>query len=456
MATTVFDSALFRDMFGTPEMRDVFSDTAYLARCIDAETALARAQAKAGLIPEQAARDITERADFAKLDLEQLRHETEIVGYPILPLVKQLSDMCGEAGRYVHWGATTQDIMDTATMLQCMRGVAIVERQLDEVRDALRGLADKYADTVTAGRTHLQHALPVTFGFRAAVWLSSLHRHAERLQQAKARVLMAQFGGAAGTLASLGDPVRALETRRLFAQELGLRNPEITWHVARDGLCELVSLLANIGGSLGKISVDVMIMAASEFGEVAEPFVPGRGASSTMPQKRNPISSELMFAAAKMLRERAALMLDGMMHDFERATGPWHLEWSAVPESFLLVSSALHQANFMLRGLHVDAAKMRKNLDLTGGLIVAEAVMMGLAPALGRQHAHDVVYDACRVAIEENRTLYDVLSKHASIRERFDDAQLRALTDPSQYLGAASLMARYVAHAPRDAHEARR
>jgi 3-carboxy-cis,cis-muconate cycloisomerase len=456
MATTVFDSALFRDMFGTPEMRDVFSDTAYLARCIDAETALARAQAKAGLIPEQAARDITERADFAKLDLEQLRHETEIVGYPILPLVKQLSDMCGEAGRYVHWGATTQDIMDTATMLQCMRGVAIVERQLDEVRDALRGLADKYADTVTAGRTHLQHALPVTFGFRAAVWLSSLHRHAERLQQAKARVLMAQFGGAAGTLASLGDPVRALETRRLFAQELGLRNPEITWHVARDGLCELVSLLANIGGSLGKISVDVMIMAASEFGEVAEPFVPGRGASSTMPQKRNPISSELMFAAAKMLRERAALMLDGMMHDFERATGPWHLEWSAVPESFLLVSSALHQANFMLRGLHVDTAKMRKNLDLTGGLIVAEAVMMGLAPALGRQHAHDVVYDACRVAIEENRTLYDVLSKHASIRERFDDAQLRALTDPSQYLGAASLMARYVAHAPRDAHEARR
>ncbi|QYD69298.1 adenylosuccinate lyase family protein [Paraburkholderia edwinii] len=456
MATTVFDSALFRDMFGTPEMRDVFSDTAYLARCIDAETALARAQAKAGLIPEQAGRDITERADFAKLDLEQLRHETEIVGYPILPLVKQLSDMCGEAGRYVHWGATTQDIMDTATMLQCMRGVAIVERQLDEVRDALRGLADKYADTVTAGRTHLQHALPVTFGFRAAVWLSSLHRHAERLQQAKARVLMAQFGGAAGTLASLGDPVRALETRRLFAQELGLRNPEITWHVARDGLCELVSLLANIGGSLGKISVDVMIMAASEFGEVAEPFVPGRGASSTMPQKRNPISSELMFAAAKMLRERAALMLDGMMHDFERATGPWHLEWSAVPESFLLVSSALHQANFMLRGLHVDAAKMRKNLDLTGGLIVAEAVMMGLAPALGRQHAHDVVYDACRVAIEENRTLYDVLSKHASIRERFDDAQLRALTDPSQYLGAASLMARYVAHAPRDAHEARR
>ncbi len=169
---------------------------------------------------------------------------------------------------------------------------------------------------------------------------------------------MVEFGGATGTLASLGDPERALETRKRFAHELGLRDPEITWHFARDGLCELVSLLANIGGSLGKIALDVMMMAASEFGEVAEPFVPGRGTSSTMPQKRNPISSELMFAAAKMLRERAALMLDAIMRDFERATGSWHLEWSAVPESFLLAASALHQANFMLRGLHVDSKRM--------------------------------------------------------------------------------------------------
>jgi 3-carboxy-cis,cis-muconate cycloisomerase len=447
MSTTVFDSALFRDMFGTQEMRDVFSDTAYLARCIDAETALARAQAKAGLIPAEAAREITARADFSRLDIEVLRKETEIVGYPILPLVKQVSEMCGEAGGYLHWGATTQDIMDTATMLQCAQGVAIIERQLDEVRGALRDLAEKHADTVTAGRTHLQHALPVTFGFRAAVWLSALNRHAERLQQAKPRALMVQFGGAAGTLASLNDPERALETRRLFAEELGLRDPEITWHVARDGLCELVSLLASIGGSLGKIALDVMMMAASEFGEVAEPFVPGRGASSTMPQKRNPISSELMFAAAKMLRERAALMLDGMMHDFERATGPWHLEWSALPESFLLSASALFQANFMLRGLLVDAAKMRKNLDLTGGLIVAEAVMMGLAPSIGRQHAHDVVYDACRIAIENGRTLYDVLMEDSKIRDAFGEARLRELTDPANYLGAAAVMARSVASA---------
>jgi len=445
MATTVFDSVLFRDMFGTEKMRAVFSDTAFLERCIDTETALARAQAKAGLFALDAANEITARSRYAELDLDALRHETEIVGYPILPLVKQLSEMCGDAGRYVHWGATTQDIMDTATMLQCAQAVEIIEAQLTDVRAALRDLAERHADTVTAGRTHLQHALPVTFGFRAAVWLSSLNRHAQRLAQAKDRALMVQFGGAAGTLASLGDPEKALEVRARLAEELGLRDPEITWHVARDGLNELVSLLASIGGSLGKIGLDVMLMAASEFGEVAEPFVPGRGASSTMPQKRNPISSELMFAAAKMLRERAGLMLDAMMHDFERATGPWHLEWSAVPESFMLASSALFQANFMLRGLEVNVGQMRSNLDITGGLIVAEAVMMGLAPTLGRQHAHDAVYEACREAIEQRKTLFDVLVVNDAIRNTIGEERLRVLTDPANYLGAAATMARAVA-----------
>jgi 3-carboxy-cis,cis-muconate cycloisomerase len=447
VATTVFDSALFRDMFGTAPMREVFDDRAYVARCIDAETALARAQAKAGLIPAMAAAEITERASVERIDFDALRAETEIVGYPILGLVRQLSAMCGDAGRYVHWGATTQDIMDTATMLQCKQAVALIETQLTEVRRALRSLAETHANTVTAGRSHLQHALPVTFGFRAAVWLSALNRHAERLAQARERALMVEFGGAAGTLASLGDPGPALAVRAGFAAELGLSDPQITWHVARDGLVELVSLLAAIGGSLGKIAYDVMLMASNEFGELAEPFVEGRGASSTMPQKRNPISSELMLAASKMLRERAALMLDAMVQDFERATGPWHLEWSAVPESFLLASSALGQAAFMLNGLSVDRERMRSNLDLTGGLIVAEAVMMGLAPALGRQQAHDIVYDACRSAIEQKRSLYSVLCENADIVARLGEPRIRELTDPANYLGAAERMALAVVQA---------
>ncbi|MEC4722821.1 adenylosuccinate lyase family protein [Noviherbaspirillum sp. CPCC 100848] len=441
MAATVFDSALFRDMFGTPQMRQIFDDRSYVGRCIDAETGLARAQAKAGLIPLDAANVITSLCSVDRIDFEAMRAETEIVGYPILPLVRQLSAMCGEAGRYVHWGATTQDIMDTATMLQCKDAIDVIERQLDAVRSVLSGLAEQHSRTVTAGRTHLQHALPVTFGFRAAVWLSALNRHAERLEQAKERALMVEFGGAAGTLASLGGNGIGLDVRALYAKELGLRNPAITWHVARDGLVELVSLLAAIGGSLGKIAVDVMTMASSEFGEVAEPFVEGRGASSTMPQKRNPISSELMLAAAKMLRERAALMMDAMIQDFERATGPWHLEWSAVPESFLLAASALGQAEFMLKGLSIDTEKMRTNLDITGGLIVAEAVMMGLAPAFGRQQAHDIVYDACRIAISTKRTLYTVLCENMEIVSCLGEDRVRQLTDPANYLGAAETMA---------------
>ena len=391
MATSVFDSLLLRDMFGTPAMRAIFDERAFIARCVDVETALARAQARAGLIPQEAATRISASADPSIFDYEALRAETEIVGYPILAMVRQLSAQCGEAGRYVHWGATTQDIMDSATMLQCKAAVALIETQLLDVRVALAGLAERHAATVTAGRTHLQHALPVTFGFRCAVWLSALDRHAERLAQARDRSLLAQFGGAAGTMASLGDPANGIAVRAHLADELGLADPGITWHVARDAPNEWVALLAAIGASLGKIAIDVLTMASSEFGEVAEPFVPGRGGSSTMPQKRNPISSELIFAAAKMLRERAALMLDAMLTDFERATGPWHLEWSALPEAFLLASSALHQSAFLLKGLEVDEGRMKRNLDLTGGLIVAEAVMMGLAPEIGRASCRERV-----------------------------------------------------------------
>ncbi len=445
MATSVFDSLSLRDFFGTPAMRAIFDEGAFIARCVDVETALARAEAALSLIPADAAIRITASADASTLDREALRAETALVGYPVLPLVRQLAAQCGEAGRYLHWGATTQDIMDSATMLQCRDAVALIGSQLDDVRAVLADLASRHADTVTAGRTHLQHALPVTFGFRCAVWVSALDRHADRLRQAATRALMVQFGGAAGTLASLGDRGDGLAVRARLAAELGLADPGITWHVARDGPNELVSLLAAIGASLGKIAVDVMTMASSEFGEVAEPFVAGRGGSSTMPQKRNPISSELILAAAKMLRERASTMLDAMLTDFERATGPWHLEWSALPEAFLLAASALHQSAFLLRGMTVDTERMRANLGLTGGLIVAEAVMMGLAPAIGRQQAHDVVEEACVAAIAARSTLYDELLRHDDIVAALGSERLRALTEPSNYLGAAAAMARDVA-----------
>src|SRR6266566_3273020 len=303
-ATTVFDSLLFRDAFGTARMRAVFSDIALLTRYTEAEIALAQAQARCGVIPPEAADEIARRCNVAALDFDLLRRETDNVGYPILPLVHQLARQCGEAGRYLHWGATTQDIMDTAVVLQVREGLAIVAEDIAALRAVLADLARTHRDTPMAGRTHPQQALPVTFGYKVAIWLAMFERHAQRLDELRPRVLVGQFAGAAGTLASIGEKGFAVQAAAS------------TWHVARDGFAETLNFLALVTGSLGKIALDVMIMASSEFAEVAEPFVPGRGASSTTPQTRNPISCELMLAAAKGVRQHAGLMLDAMIHDF--------------------------------------------------------------------------------------------------------------------------------------------
>lgn len=438
MASTVVDSILYRDAFGTAAMRAVFSDHALIQRYIDVEVALAKAEASVGVIPAEAAEIIARESTIERIDFEHMRHETDIVGYPILPLVHQLVAMCGEAGRYVHWGATTQDIMDTAVALQVRDALDIVDADIQELRKILADLAIKHRDTPMAGRTHLQQALPVTFGYKVAIWLAMFDRHQQRLAELRPRVEVVEFAGAAGTLASLGD--KGFEVQQALAKELGLGVPATTWHVARDGFAEAINLLALVTGSLGKIALDIMIMASTEFGEVYEPFVKGRGASSTMPQKRNPISSELMLAASKAVRQQAGLMVDAMVQDFERATGPWHAEWIAIPESFILSAGALHQAKFALGGLIVDTAAMQRNLGITRGLIVAEAVMMSMAPFTGRQQAHDIVYDACRTVNEKGGTLAQALAALPQVTEHFDRAAIDRMTDPVNYLGLAPQM----------------
>src|SRR3954447_19342484 len=447
MPSTVLDSDIFKDMFGTAEMRAVFSDDNLLKCYVEAEVALAVAQGRLSVIPREAADAIAKLAPTVTLDRDALKHEAENVGYPILGLVRQLSQKLGEPGRYVHWGSTTQDIMDTGTVLQIRAALALVERDLAAVSDALAHLATKHRDTPMPGRTHLQQALPITFGYKCAILLSMMDRHAARLRELKPRVLVAQLGGAAGTLASLGD--KGLDVRRDYARELELGEPPITWHVARDCVAETVNFLGLLTGSLGKIGFDVMLMMMTELGEAFEPFASHRGASSTMPQKRNPISSEILVANAKAVRQHAGLMLDAMVQDFERATGPWHVEWMAVPESFILTAGSLAQAKFMLEGLVVDESRMRQNLDLTQGLIVAEAVMMGLAPQLGRQQAHDVVYEACREALAQKRSLFEVLKMRPEIAGALPEARLRALCDPANYLGSAAAMVDQVVRMPR-------
>lgn len=438
MPSTVYDSAIFRDMFGTPAMRAVFSDEMLARRYVEVEVALARAEAKVGVIPPAAADAIAKAGAALATDLAKLKAETDVVGYPIIGIVHQLAKAAGEAGGFVHWGATTQDIMDTATVLQVHDALELVEADLIGVEKALAGLAATHRNTVMAGRTHLQHALPVTFGFKAAVWLSMIRRHKERLVQLRPRVLAVQFSGAAGTLASL--ETKGLEVQAALAEELGLAQPDITWHVARDGIAEAGTFLGLVTGSLAKIAVDIMLMMQTEVGEAFEPFVPGRGSSSTMPQKRNPISCEMIVALAKTVRAQVGLLLDAMATDHERATGPWHLEWVALPEAFIASAGALYQARFMLEGLIVEPAAMKRNLDLTGGLIVAEAVMMALAPHTGRGQAHDLVYACCRAALEHGTPLIDQLRKSPDITRHFDGPGLARLVDPANYLGVAGEM----------------
>jgi len=438
MPSTVFDSAIFRDAFGSPAMRAVFCDEALVARYVEVEVALAAAEAKVGVIPAEAAQAIRRSARADAIDLAQLKAETDLVGYPIVGVVHQLARQCGEAGRWVHWGATTQDIMDTATVLQVREGLALVAADLAALDAALAALASKHRDTVMAGRTHLQQALPVTFGYKAAVWRSMVVRHRRRLEQLEPRVLVGQFAGAAGTLASLGD--KGLAVHDALMDELRLGRSPMPWHAARDNMAETVGFLGLVTGTLAKIATDVMLLMQTEVGEAFEPFVAGRGSSSTMPQKRNPIACEFILAMAKIVRQHAGLMLDAMAADHERATGPWQLEWAALPEAFIAAGGALRQARFMLEGLVVDAGRMRRNLDITGGLIVAEAVMMALAPHIGRGEAHDIVYGACRAAIDSGSTLLVELERRPEVTRHLPPERLAQLTDPVNYLGSAQAM----------------
>ena len=451
MAAGLVDSEIFRDMFATAEMREQFDDRRLVGHYLRIEGALARVQGRLGIIPVSAAAEIDAQVGSLAIDFDQLRQDTTNVGYPIVGLVRQIVRACRDgAGQYVHWGATTQDIMDTAVVLQIRGALELIEAKLAEVGAALEVLATRHRDTPMAGRTHLQHALPITFGYKCAVWLSGIKRHQQRVKELRPRVLVGQFAGAAGTLASLGD--QGLRVQADLMRELDLGCPEITWHVARDSLAEAVSLLGLITGSLGKIAYDVMLLMMNEVGKVAEPYAEGRGSSSTMPQKHNPICCEMILACGKIVRQNVVLMLDSMVQDLERATGPWHVEWHALPQSFIMTDATLQHAIFLLQGLQVDTVRMRGNLELTGGLIVAEAVMMALGTIVGRQTAYKIVYDSCRLARERGQSLREVLAGNPIIQSKLSETRLRELLDVEQYVGLAPVMVdRVVQKGPRAA-----
>jgi 3-carboxy-cis,cis-muconate cycloisomerase len=439
MPASLVDSAVFRDIFSTEAMRTVFSDENRVQKYLDFEAALARAEARLGIIPTEAAEEICRHCHAAEMDFAKLKTQTERIGYPVLPVVQQLVGLCRDGlGEWCHWGATTQDITDTATVMQMREALVLIERHIDGIAGALAALARKYRDTPMAGRSNLQQAVPITFGYKMATLLAAFARHRERLSELRSRVLVGEFGGAAGTLSSLGG--RGLATQAELMKELKLGVPAIAWHTVRDCIAEVGCFLGLVTGTCGKIALDVKLLMQTEVEEVYEPFHEGRGSSSTMPQKRNPISSVYITALVSVVRQQVAALLDAMVEDHERATGPWEIEWIVVPEIFCLTAGALAQTEFVLKGLQVDAKKMRANLDLTKGLIVSEAVMMGLGPYLGRQYAHDLVYDICRKVVATGRPLIDLLAENAEIAKHLDRPALEKLCDPANYLGEAGAM----------------
>jgi 3-carboxy-cis,cis-muconate cycloisomerase len=423
------DSSLLGPLFSDLAMAGIFSDEHFVQRLLEVESALARVQARLGLIPVPAAEQIEAACRAPVVDMAQLREATERDGYPIIGLIAQIRAQVGAgASGFVHFGATTQDIMDTALILQARAGLELLEADLNNLIHKLAALADRHRHALMAGRTHSQQALPITFGFKVANWLVPLVRHRQRLAEIRPRLLAAQFGGAVGTLAALGEA--GLRVQQALAGELNLRVLPMPWHTQRDNLAELAAWLALVSGSLAKMAQDVILMAQTEIAEVRESAGEERGGSSTMPQKANPIASEVVIAAARANASLLASMFQALVQEHERATGSWQMEWLALPQMFALTASALKKTLFVSEHLVVDEARMRANVRASNGLMLSEALSFLLAQSMDRARAKQLVREAGQTALAENRHLIDV------VREKIGaPADWPALRDEADYLG---------------------
>jgi 3-carboxy-cis,cis-muconate cycloisomerase len=431
-------SPLLAPLFRTEDAAALFSDLARVQAMLDVEAALARAQARLGIIPEKAAGPITAACRAELYDAAALAHGAELSGNLAIPMVKQLTARVAEAdphaAGFVHWGATSQDIIDTGLILQLRCLLDLVGRDLPRLIRALASLAAQHRSTPMIGRTLLQQALPVTFGLKVAGWLDPLLRHRQRLAELRPRLLVVQLGGAAGTLASLGEGGPA--AAEALALELGLVVPDMPWHGARDRIVELGCWLGALTGSLGKIARDLSLMAQTELGEAREPAGEGRGGSSTMPHKRNPVSCAVVLAAATRAPGLVAALLAAMPQEHERGLGGWHAEWETLPELAMLTAGALHHLAATIEGLELEPERMRTNIDATRGLVMAEAVQMALAPVLGRQEAHRLLEAASREAAASGRHLREILAGEPAVTDHLTATGLDDLFDPLRYAGA--------------------
>lgn len=436
MASGVFDDALIKHLWSTDELRAVFSDRNRVQKWYDFEAALALEQAELGIIPRAAAQEIAARAKVENVDIDAIAAEIRRIKHPLVPALKALEKLCqGGHGEYIHFGPTTQDVLDTGTMLQIKDAHAAYLRDMKGIGRALYKLADAHRATPMAGRSHGVQALPITFGHKAAIWLSEMGRNYQRLRDLEPRMFVGGMVGAVGTQASYGPEAPELE-RRLM-KRLGLGVADINWQPARDRFAEYVCVLAIVGQTLGKIANEIIILEHTEIGEVFEPFSAGKVGSSTMPHKRNPSSCEAVVAVSRALRYSAAFMLECMVVEHERDGSAWRGEWKALPEACLMAGGLLDAMNYILSGLHVDAGRMRRNLDLLGGFLLSERVMFALSEKVGKQTAHDLVYEASMHGIEGGLSFEQALMQDPRVAAALTPGELRKVLDPTTYVGLA-------------------
>ena len=431
--------ALFDPLFGSAAMDAVFSDAARLQRMLDFEAALARAEASCSVIPAAAARVIVSKCKAELIDLDSLAKATAHSANPAIPLVQQLTALVAkddaDAAGFVHWGATSQDLNDTGVVLQIREALNILESDLATLCRSLAQLAEKYRSTPISGRTLMQHALPTTFGVKVAGWLDAMNRHRERFAETKKRVLVLQFGGAVGTLAALRD--KGLPVAEALAAELHLELPTMSWHTQRDRVAEAATTLGLCTGTLGKIARDISLHMQTEIAEVFEPAAEGRGGSSTMPHKRNPVTAAIVLSAATRVPGLVSTMLSAMVQEDERGLGDWHAEWETLPEIFRLTGGALHQMVMLTPQLEIDAARMKRNLEVTHGLIFAEAVTMALAKHMGKTSARKLLDAASQKARQSGRHLREMLAQDREVTKILSPAELDRLFTAENYLGVA-------------------
>mgnify|MGYP001411107519 CR=1 FL=1 len=434
MKTHVSDSEIYKDLYGNERIREIFSDKSLLEKWIEIELALAKAQAELGVIPKKAFEEIEKKADPDLFNMGEIRKGITETSHPLITFIRQYSEICENgAGEYVHFGATTQDIMDTGLILQLKDGYQYIRKQLDHLIDLLIELTEENRTVPMAGRTHGQHALPITLGFKMAQWLSELERNRIRMDEIYDRVFVGQLGGAVGTLASIHED--GLKVQKRMMEILNLKVADVPWHTSRDNLVELASVYALISGTIGKIANEIINLQRTEIAELEEGFEFGKVGSSTMPHKRNPMICEYIVGLSRLVRLQMSSVYDVLVQEHERDMGLWLVEWELWPEISIFVSKMIESITIVLSNLIINKDKMKENLDLTGGLIMSEHLMFVLSPYIGKQTAHEIVYEVCMEAFEKGVPVVDVLVENEVVKQFLSEEEIRESLNPSNYLG---------------------